>query len=189
MVGLAGGPGVCGGHHEGERRQTATDKPAVDTVYEVGMGASEGRRVAAPVARYVFGPRERLGAVVEEEGEAPDAAAAGELCELPRDGAAIVSTRVAHVEPGAQRVDEANLCLPRHTGGGAQVGEAFGGIGLAPAVAMERVVLRAVDEGVHAAGAEEADDVASRLAGPGTPVVPLDDAAQWDRPCHRRTRQ
>jgi hypothetical protein len=67
-------------------------------VHQIGVDARECDRVAAAVARDVLGPGERLGRVVEEEREAPDAGAARQLRQLAGDGAAIVAARVAPAE-------------------------------------------------------------------------------------------
>jgi hypothetical protein len=104
-----------------------------------------------------------------------------ELAQFAHQRATICATGVADVEGRAERVDEAYPRRPRHGGGGAQLGEDRGGIGVAPAIAMPGVVLRPVDEGVHAVGAEEADDVLAGGGGPGAAVVALDDARAESR--------
>src|SRR5262249_59813442 len=81
--------------------------------------------------------------------------------------------------------DEADACAAGRGGGGAKVGQLVVGVELAPAGAVVGIVLRTVDEGVHAARGEEPDHGAAGIAGPGSAVVALDHAAKWGWSCHR----
>src|SRR5262245_13644236 len=106
------------------------------------MGTGECRRVVAAVVRDVFGPGQHLRGIVEEERESPDPGPPRELRELAGESAAIVAARIAHVESRAQRIDEAHLGAARDACGGAQIDQGVAGVWLAPAIAVERVVLR-----------------------------------------------
>ena len=116
------------------------------------IGAVDDR----PVARDVLGMAQGGRRVVEEEGEAFHAGAR-ELRELPLEGARVVRAGVADVERRAERVDEAHLGLARLARREPQLRELGVGVGIAPLVAVVRIVLGPVHERVHAMLAEEAD--------------------------------
>jgi hypothetical protein len=112
--------------------------------------------------------------VVEQQGEPPNPKR-GHGRQLPGQSLDVVGVRVADGQAGTDAVHEVDPLAAAAIEELSEAPEVITRVQLAPRAAYQWIVLRGVDEGVHAVCREEVDQVQALLARPRVAVEPLDD--------------